>query len=160
VPIPDGSGTFDSKVGTGDNEIINAVTLGGLSGTAPTPELAGTLQFTGSNPAITFVDGETLVDSTGWFEGAAASIFRSSPGGVTFINNGTVRADGGSGVGFQILTTLTNNGTLLADNGILGIGGQGISNPHGSTPSGGSYIVEGPWSGTASEKHWRRAGAQ
>ncbi|HEY1935604.1 MAG TPA: Hint domain-containing protein [Acetobacteraceae bacterium] len=151
VILPDGSGSFDSKVGSGDNEIVNALTIGGFSGTAPTLEIAGTLQIGGSNPAITFVQGTILIDSTGLFEGAATSEFYSSPFSVTFVNNGTVRADGGSGTALQILTNFTNNGTLLADNGILSIGGESDANFVGTTLTGGTYIVEGPASGTFNE---------
>lgn len=151
VLIPDGSASFDAKIGAGETEIINGLSIGSLSGTAPTLEVAGTLEIGGTSPTITFADGEILVDSNGLFEGAAPnSTYYSSPG-VTFVNNGTVRADGGSGTALQVLTELTNNGTLLADNGILSIGGLGLSNLHGSSLIGGSYIVEGPASGLLNE---------
>ena len=42
----------------------------------------------------------------------------------------------------------TNNGTLLANNGMLVVEGSGLKNVSGTTLSGGSYIVRGPTSGT------------
>lgn len=109
-------------------------------------EVAGTLQFGGGT--ITDVQGTIQVASGGLFEGYATGLFYSSPFTVSFINDGTVRADGGPGTNLHILSAFTNNGTRLADNGVLVIGGQSLSSLGGNTLTGGTYIVEGPASGT------------
>jgi len=149
VLIPSGLTGYVSQIGTADNEIINALTLGSVTNVlGPTLEIGGTLQIAGAGSALTFVTGTIQVDSTGLFEGAAVGTFFSSPFTVSFINNGTVRADGGAGTSLQILSAFTNNGTLLADNGVLLLGGSGLSNLSGGTLTGGTYYAQGPAAGT------------
>ena len=140
---------FVSLIGTADTEIVNVLTLGGFSGANPTLEVAGTLQFSGASPGITFVQGKILVDSTGLLEGSASAL--SYPFGVDFINNGTVRANGGAGAALQISSRFTNNATVLADNGILALGGFSLANLSGTTLTGGTYIAQGPDFGTFNE---------
>ena len=146
VVIPNSSSAYTVLVGSSNSEIINSLDFGGFSGANPTLEIAGTLQFAGSNPTIAFRQGVIQVDSTGLFDGAAQGQFLIGPS-VDFINNGTVRADAGANAALQILTTLTNNGTLLSSNGILSIGGAGISNLASGTLTGGTYIAQGPTAG-------------
>ena len=57
-------------------------------------------------------------------------------------------ADAGANTGLFVLAPFTNNGTLLANNGLLVVEGSNFSNVSGTTLSGGSYIVRGPTSGT------------
>jgi hypothetical protein len=148
VLFPSGGATgFTAQIAAGEHETVNAMTFGGFSGTNPTLEIAGTLQFAGTNPAITYVQGRIQVDSTGLFEGAAAGGFFVGFS-VSFVNAGTVRANGGAGTVLQILAQFTNTGTVLADNGILGLGGAGIGNLSGGTLTGGTWIAQGPTAGT------------
>ena len=145
--IPGHSTHYVAQIGTADSEIINSLTLGDFTGTGQELEIAGTLQFAGSNPAITFVQGTIQVDSTGVLEGTAGGTYY---GGITvhFINNGTVDANGGSGTPLIIESTFTNSGTVIADNGIVLLGGAGLANMSGSTLTGGTWIASGPASGT------------
>jgi len=87
VLIPSGLTGYVSQIGTADNEIINALTLGSVTNVlGPTLEIGGTLQIAGAGSALTFVTGTIQVDSTGLFEGAAVGTFFSSPFTVSFIN--------------------------------------------------------------------------
>ena len=57
-------------------------------------------------------------------------------------------ANAGAGTDLFVLAPFTNNGTLLANNGVLVVEGSGFSNVSGTTLTGGSYIVQGPTAGT------------
>jgi hypothetical protein len=57
-------------------------------------------------------------------------------------------ANAGTGTDLFVLVPFTNNGTLLANNGVLGVEGTSFSNISGTTLTGGSYIVQGPAAGT------------
>ena len=148
VLFPSGGATgFTALIAAGEHETVAAMTFGSFSGTNPTLEIAGTLQFAGASPAITFAQGRIQVDSTGLFAGAASSGFFGGIS-VAFVNAGTVRANGGAGTVLQILSQFTNTGTVLADNGIVGLGGVGVGNLSGGTLTGGTWIAQGPTAGT------------
>ena len=65
------------------------------------------------------------------------------------VNNGTVLGNAGANQQLSILTGFTNNGTVLADNGGVGIEGRtGLTNLSGTTLTGGTWIAQGPTAGT------------
>ncbi len=63
-------------------------------------------------------------------------------GSGTLVNNGTLDADGGTNVSLYVLQTLSNQGTLIANDGFLGVEGFGITKLSGSTLTGGTYISQ------------------
>ncbi len=148
VVFPSGGATsLVARIAAGENETVAAMVFGGFSGANPTLDIAGTLQFAGAGATITYAQGRIQIESTGLFEGVATGGFFNGIA-VAFVNAGTVRANGGAGTSLQILAQFTNTGTVLADNGIVGLGGVGIGNLSAGTLTGGTWIAQGPTAGT------------
>jgi hypothetical protein len=148
LPGVSGSG-YTVTIGAGESEIVNAITLGDFSPghNGPTLEVAGTLTFAGSSPSLTFASGSLRTDSTGVIAGSGV-IGASQGSGVALVNKGTLHANAGSGTQLAVLVDFTNSGTVLADNGSIGIEGPaGLTNLSGGTLTGGTWIAQGPTAG-------------
>lgn len=117
-------------------------TVIGSGAATPTLDVAGTLQFAGSSPSSAFLQGGIVVASSGLIEGPA-ELGASSFGSFNFVNNGTLLGNAGTNP-LYILSSLTSNGTVLAQSGDVGIEGPSFSNLSGTTLTGGTYIVQGP----------------
>ncbi len=129
----DAAGSYSVTIAAGATEIVNTLTL---IGSANDLTVNGTLEFIGPLPPSTFTGTiPVIVGASGEIEGAG--LF--SAGGL--LNNGTIDANGGSGVFLEILNTVTNNGALLADNGNLVVGN--LANLQNGTLAGGSYVARG-----------------
>jgi collagen type I alpha len=152
VLLPGSSASgYTVTIAAGETQIVNAFTLGDFSGAhLPTLNIAGTLTLAGADPSITFAQGTIAVAAGGLLDGAANALFYVGPT-IDVINNGTIAADAGVGTNLQILANTTNNDTLIANDGILSIGGVGLTNLSGSTLTGGTWIAQGPSVGTFNE---------
>lgn len=146
-----GTSNYTVSIAAGETEVVNGFTLGDpSSGFAPTLDISGTLTFAGGGASITYARGTVVVEAGALLDGAASGlVFTSLP--IDFFNHGTVAADAGSGSNLQILANTTNDGTMLANNGILSVGGISIGNLTGSTLTGGTWIAQGPSAGTFNE---------
>ena len=141
---------YTVTIGAGESEIVNAITLGDFTAghNGPTLEVAGTLTFAGSNPSLAFESGSLRTDSTGVIAGSGV-IGASQGVGVALVNKGTLHANAGSGTQLAVLVGFTNSGTVLADNGSVGIEGPaGLTNLTGGTLTGGTWIAQGPTAGS------------
>ncbi len=124
----------------GAAETVNALTLNAAGATLT---VAGTLNFAGTNPAMTFGLGALNVNTGGVISGAG-NIGANQIAGAAFVNNGTIIANTGTGTQLNLFTKVTNSGTLIAKSGNLFVAGTaGITNLVGSTLTGGTYISQG-----------------
>jgi filamentous hemagglutinin len=96
---------------------------------------------------LIFASGSLRTDSTGVIAGSGV-IGASQGSGVALVNKGTLHANAGSGTQLAVLVDFTNSGTVLADNGSIGIEGPaGLTNLSGGTLTGGTWIAQGPTAG-------------
>ena len=95
-----------------------------------------------SSPAQSEIEGGGVLAGQGALGNGA-----QGPG-AAIVNSGTMIANAGAGTDLFVLVPFTNNGTLLANNGVLFVEGSSFRNISGTTLSGGSYIVRGPTAGT------------
>jgi hypothetical protein len=150
LPGVTSAGAYTVTIAAGESEIINAITLGDLTGGhfGPTLDVAGTLTFAGAGPSMAFLSGTMQIDIGGVLAGVGSLGTTQGPG-VSVINNGTLHGNAGANQALSILTGFTNNGTVLADNGNVGIEGPaGLTNLSGTTLTGGTWIAQGPTAGT------------
>lgn len=149
--LPGTASGYTVTISNGESEVVNSITLGDLINlNGPTLDVVGTLTFGGSNPSMAFQSGSMVVASGGVLAGSGQLGNVQTIGRTfTLTNNGTVRANAGAGSVLAVLTQFTNSGTVLADNGEVGIeGGAGLTNLSGTTLTGGNWVVQGPSSGT------------
>lgn len=112
------AGGYTVTIGVGESEIVNAITIGDLSGShavGPIFDVAGTLSFAGAGALADFFRGALRIDSTGMLEGAARLPYSFGVRtGFNFKNNGAVLADTGSFVLDASAGLVSNfsNGTL------------------------------------------------
>lgn len=150
--IPGANSSYTVTLGSGDNEIINALTLGDFSHAAgPTLSIGGTLTFAGSSPSLTFESGALQIASGGVLDGQGVLGTGPQGFGVSIVNNGAFLANAGSSTALAVVVAFTNNGTVLADNGTAEIEGSTLTNLSGTTLTGGSWIAQGPTAGTFNE---------
>ena len=128
------SGLYDVTIGTGETVVVNTLTLTG--GTQAQMTVNGTLEFAGTlPPSVPEGSIPMVVGSAGEISGVG--VF--SAGGL--LNEGRIDANAGSDFFLEVLNTVTNDGTLIADNGDLFI--AGLANLQNGTLSGGDYIARG-----------------
>jgi hypothetical protein len=150
LPGEPGTG-YTLTIGQGESDIVNAITLGDfvVGNNGPTLEIAGTLTFAGTSPSLAFKSGSLRTDTTGVIDGSGVIGTGPQGAGVALVNKGTLHADAGSGTQLAVLVGFTNSGTVLADNGNIGIEGPtGLTNLSGTTLTGGTWIAQGPTAGT------------
>jgi collagen type I alpha len=139
------AGTYTVTISGSESETADSVTLNDPGATLA---VAGTLNFPVSSARTLSVTQGTVL-----LEGGNISNTRTISGDVagsgefngsgTLVNNGTLDADGGTNVSLYVLQAMSNQGTLIANDGFLGVEGSGINNLSGSTLTGGTYISQG-----------------
>jgi hypothetical protein len=127
------SGTYAVTIAAGETETVNQLTL--LNG-ANAVVVQGDLRFAGTLAAsLTEGTGSVTVAAGGLLDGTG--LFAP----LDIVNNGTLAADAGADDTLEILATVTNDATVVADDGVLEIGA--LSNLSGSVLAGGTYIASG-----------------
>jgi hypothetical protein len=141
--------SYTVTIAPADNEIVNAITLGNPGATL---EVGGTLTFAGANANMAFLAGVMQIDSTGMVAGAGNIGATQAAGPFVVVNQGTLDANAGAGNLLGVLTGFTNQGTVLASNGSVGIEGpDSVTNLSGTTLTGGTWIVQGPTAGSVNQ---------
>ena len=141
----DAAGTYTVTISGAELETLNSVTLDNATATLA---VAGTLDFSsGTARSLNVAQGTVLLNSgtisdastitgrvagSGWFEGSGI-----------LVNQGTLEANAGTNIQLYVVQDFTNQGTLLADNGFLGVEGGSFTNLSGGTLTGGTYISQG-----------------
>jgi hypothetical protein len=130
----DAPGLYSVTIGAAETVVVNTLTL---TGEAQDFIVDGTLEFAGLFPSdepplgnIPLVIG---------FNGEVDGVGRFSASSL--LNLGRIDANAASDDFLEVLNTVTNDGTLIADNGNLFI--LSLGNLQNGTLSGGEYIAQG-----------------
>ena len=143
--LVDVAGTYTVTISGAELETLDSVTLDNATATLA---VAGTLDFSsGTARSLTVAQGTVLLDS-GTISEASTITGRVAGNGLiegsgTLINQGILEANAGANIPLYILQDFTDHGTLLADNGFLGVEGGSFTNLSGGTLTGGTYISQG-----------------
>jgi hypothetical protein len=127
-------GVYDVTIGAGETVVVNTLTLTG--GSLARMTVDGTLEFAGTLPPSTPVGSIPMVVGSA---GEISGVGLFSAGGL--LNEGRIDANADPGYFLDVLNTVTNDGTLIADNGYLYV--TSLANLQNGTLSGGDYIAQG-----------------
>ncbi|HXT81887.1 MAG TPA: Hint domain-containing protein, partial [Acetobacteraceae bacterium] len=142
------AGAYTVTIAGNESYQVDSVTLNGADAVL---SIAGTLDFTGSGKTLRTtagtmtLNGGTIADATAFtgLVGGKGTIL----GAGILGNQGTLIANAGTNQDLFILQSFSNTGTVIANNGFLGIEGSSLTNLSGNTltdgavTSGGSVTV-------------------
>jgi hypothetical protein len=140
------AGAYTVSIAGNESYQVDAVTLNDAGAVL---SIAGTLDFAGSGKTLRVtagtatLNGGTIADAatlTGMVGGKGTIL-----GAGTLVNQGTLIANGGTNQDLLVLQAFSNAGTVIANNGFLGIEGTGLTNLSGNTLTGGTFIAKGSY---------------